>query len=80
MIHTIPTGVSPYTESPLRCVLFADLSLGIKGILVGGTSIIPSAGSGLEYLEVGANHLRLPDRNVVCRYSTVAKVWLCQYG
>ena len=41
------------------------------------SNIIPFAGSGLE---VDANYRRFSGWNVLCRCSTVAKVWLCEYG
>ena len=53
------------------------------------SNIIPFAGSGLlgyamgfaskKDLEVDANYRRLLGWNVLCRYSTVAKLWLCEY-
>jgi hypothetical protein len=54
------------------------------------SSIIPFAGSGLlgyamgsrfeKDLEVDANYHRLLGWDVLSRHSTVAKVWLCEYG
>ena len=53
------------------------------------SNFIPFAGSGLlgyamgfteKDLEVDANYRRILGRNVLCRSSTVAKVWVCERG